>query len=355
MNNLAIGRFLSLGLAGLAIISSLSLNSCKRQTITEVDTVYVHDPDLDDSVSGWTYRQSGTQSGLVISQFASTNVGTVAGDNGTVLRTTDMGNTWRSMATVPSGVTQYGVWFFDANNGFTIDASSISRTSDGGASWQVSSSPSSNWLRSLCFIDRMTGFVGSADPYSSPAGSDGEIWRTSDGGITWNQVLANYTGGIYNIQFSSPTTGIATGKFGAAFYTTDAGLTWSQASTDQPIAFYTHTAFVNATTGFAPTGSLVSNSIGLDTTIGYLAKTTDGGRSWKTIMNTPFSLSAIATNGKGVVTAAGWGGNILESTDNGATWNHSNLGNDRWIDVSYANATRSVMIGSYGHIVTRDR
>ncbi len=355
MKSNTFARILFLGLAGLAVISSLSLNSCRQKTITEVDTVYVHEPDWDDSAS-WTYRQSGTTSGLVISQFASSNVGTVGGNNGTVLRTTDMGTTWSAMSTVPSYSTVYGIWFFDAKNGFANgDGSYIYKTTDGGNTWSSISFPSSIWQRSICFVDRMTGFIGTADPYSSPAGSDGEIWRTTDGGYTWQQVATNSTGGIYNIQFSSSTTGIATGKFGAAFYTTDAGLTWNQSTTDQPLGFYTHTAFINATTGFAPAGTLSNNSIGIDSLGGYLAKTTDGGRSWTTVKTTPYALSGIATNGMGVITAAGWGGNLLESTDNGATWNHTKLGDDRWIDVSYANATRSIMIGTYGHIVTRDR
>src|SRR5205814_1747105 len=88
-------RILTFSFAGLAVVSSLSLNSCKKQ-ITEVDTVYVHSGDS----SAWVNRRSGTTNDLVTGAFQGTT-GYVSGGHGTVLQTTDAGNTWQVVSAVP--------------------------------------------------------------------------------------------------------------------------------------------------------------------------------------------------------------------------------------------------------------
>src|SRR5205807_5764390 len=67
--------------------------------------------------------------------FTDANTGTATGDNGTIIRSTDGGNSW---AIQSSGTTStlYGVSFTDLNNGTGVGASgTILRTTDGGNSW----------------------------------------------------------------------------------------------------------------------------------------------------------------------------------------------------------------------------
>ncbi len=363
------GRFIALSFGALAIISSLSINSCRQNTSVKWDTLVVHDtlPDLDDSTStsGWTYHSAGN-SGLVALQFtdgknfpaAEWNVG---GSNGVVLRSTDTGKTWPAVTPVPNGGTLYGIWFFDQWKGFALGDGGLWRTNDGGQSWNGMYLNSNYYLRSLYFVDKSVGFIGTADPTQNPLpGQNGEIWKTSDGGATWNEVYNTMvsnsqpgTGGIYNFQFTSATHGIATGKFGMVLVTNDGGNTWTQGNSGVTGSI-AHTAFVGGNTIFAV---VLGNSYDwpADTVGGAVIKTTDGGMNWQTVQTTSYAPQGIATNGNGVITAAGFGGNILESRDNGMTWAHGSFGGDRWINIGYAAPYRAVMIGTFGHLVTRDR
>jgi len=81
--------------------------------------------------------------------FVDANTGTVVGDYGTIVRTTDGGNSWTVQA---SGTTQdlWAVSFTDANNGTavggTIGGSTILRTTDGGDTWVPESNPGTVFL-----------------------------------------------------------------------------------------------------------------------------------------------------------------------------------------------------------------
>ncbi|MDP4198536.1 MAG: YCF48-related protein [Bacteroidota bacterium] len=352
-----IGFSLALVVVAFGVISMLSLNSCRQRVTTEFDTVYVQSPDWDDSL--WVYRQSGTTEDLIISEFLSPQLGFVGGDGGTVLRSIDSGTTWARLATVPvsseSGTGVYGIHFFDATNGLAAgDGYNVWRTNDGGHTWSAIPISTSYNLRCMAFASPTVGILGTADAYSTPPGSNGELWRTSDGGATWNRVLSISTGSFYHIRFLSATYGIALGKFGTSYWTTDAGQTWNRSANDVPQYQITRSTFLNAQTGFA-CGILQQTDGSADPTGGALLRTDDAGQTWSTISHLQYPVQGIASGAAGILTAAGYAGNVLESTDQGATWPHATLGSARWIDVNYATPQRTIMIGANGHIATRDR
>src|SRR5262249_1317752 len=67
--------------------------------------------------------------------FTDANTGTVVGEYGTIVRTTDGGNSWTIQA---SGTTQtlWDVSFIDANNGTAVgEGGTILGTTDGGDHW----------------------------------------------------------------------------------------------------------------------------------------------------------------------------------------------------------------------------
>jgi hypothetical protein len=110
--------------------------------------------------------------------FSNTINGTVVGDDGTILTTTNGGATWDSQS---SGTTVdlYDVFYSDANNGTIVGGMYVSlilRTSDGGKTWLKQSTPSTSSLRSVWFTDANNGTV---------VGDYGTILRTTNGGITF--------------------------------------------------------------------------------------------------------------------------------------------------------------------------
>jgi len=312
------------------------------------DTVTVTQP------GPWNPVTTSTTDNLVIGQFVNSTTGFVSGANGTFLATSDAGSTWSLRSPAPvlyGGVTIYGISFFDASIGFAVgDQREISETTDGGMTWNqmdASNVPQSDLIRSVYFTDRKYGFVGTTDAYAAPSGT---ICSTTDGGQTWNPIFST-NGGIYNIDFNIPgsngANGVAQGRFGVNYWTTDRGTTWHPGSTDQANSLIARSTFISATTGFAVAQNLSNSN-------GYILRTDDGGHTWHTVKTISLGLSGIANNGAGVITAVGFGGVIVESTDGGATWGQSFAGTNRWTDIRYVSQHRAVLFGVNGDIDVRD-
>ncbi|HWF44342.1 MAG TPA: YCF48-related protein [Candidatus Kapabacteria bacterium] len=338
--------FSVLGLSGLSILSGCS------QSSTQTVTVYVHDtiPDWDDST--WTMRPSGTTSNLVRVQFVDSSLGYAAGAAGTVLRTSDAGQTWTALTPAPTtgngsgNNTCYGIWFFNKLNGIAVgDGNGVYHTSDGGITWYGTTINAQYYLRAIYFINGTTGFIGTSDPVS--AGAAGEIWKTTDAGVTWQNVSTNQTGGIYTLSFASQTNGIALGNFGTSYWTSDGGSSWHPGTSNA-------TGQISGGTFTAPT-TAYATELGSSSFSGTLLRTTDAGVTWNSVHDASYGTDAIAFNGTSEITAVGFNGGITESTDNGATWTDSQFGNNRWIGVAYLSANRSVIVGEQGQIATRHR
>src|SRR5213078_5101481 len=85
--------------------------------------------------------------------FVDANTGTVVGEYGTIVRTTDAGSSWTIQ---PSGTTQtlWGVSFTDVNNGTAVgEGGTILRTTDGGDNWASQPSGTTLQFRGVSFID----------------------------------------------------------------------------------------------------------------------------------------------------------------------------------------------------------
>ena len=125
--------------------------------------------------NGWSTVQSlGTS--LIDMTFVDAQTGWAVGTAGTVLKTTDRGETW---VTQSSGTTQAlrNVFFLDHQTGWVVgDGGTVLRTTDGGSSWDASVSEVSTTIRAVFFEDARNGLVLDANGIPS---------RTSDGGATW--------------------------------------------------------------------------------------------------------------------------------------------------------------------------
>ena len=347
----------SLIIASVIAVSVYGIVGCSNSTST--NTVYVHDtlvhhdmlPDWDDSL--WILRNSNTSAGLVTMQFLDSNVGFAAGTNGAVIRTTDAGLTWTALSPAPTtgnsggGNTCYGIWFFNKTNGIAVgDANGVIHTTDGGTTWYGTTINTSYFLRSIFFINPLTGFIGTSDP--NTAGAAGEIWRTTDAGVTWGKVSSNNTGGIYSIRFGSSTNGVALGGFGTAYWTSDGGSSWHAGTSGFSDKQIIGCAFTSPTNAFA---SCIGSQFS-----GAIIHTTDAGVTWTPVRSTGYGCGAIAFNGSSVLTAMGYNGNVSESTDNGVTWRDDTAGGGRrWMAIAYPSQVRAVAAGEGGLVATRHR
>lgn len=80
------------------------------------------------------------------------------------------------------------------------------------------------------FIDENIGFLVGSRFKEGNDTSDDVIYKTSDGGFTWNKVLDQYnepgSWGLYGISFINDSIGIATSKTAMLYTTTNQGESW---------------------------------------------------------------------------------------------------------------------------------
>ena len=263
----------------------------------------------------------------------------VVGSTGTILRSTDAGTTWNK---IPSPVTSdlMDVYFPNETEGWIAAVNSILHTQDGGFTWTVAYTTSSSVL-SIFFLDQFYGWAG---------GSYGEIWKTTNGGITWistgSQTKYSW---IFDIQFVDHSNGYAVGSNFGFFKTTDGGTTWNVSEGNDGFSTLLKALyFTDAKTGWVA---------GKD---GYVNFTSDGGVTWTGMGNlTPEALNyqvmhSIAYTGARIVVVGNQG--YYAYSDNGGTsWAIQQIQDSQNIySVSFADGPHGIAVGFGGQIVASD-
>ncbi|HVJ49080.1 WD40/YVTN/BNR-like repeat-containing protein [Desulfitobacterium sp.] len=188
-----------------------------------------------DGGSTWKQIYPGVWPSLfTLTRFFNSYDGVSAGtlvEPGAILRTTDGGHMWLHIGSVPGGGRIIDLSFPDQQHGWVITESfsgtdiqrTIYRTTDGGLTWQTvnRSKEQKNLYAWLSFVDDNTGFVGSGW---------GHLFVTHDGGRTL-QVVDDKDSDSANFQFINSNVGWKT--MDHHFYaTTDAGQTWRMVPLD---------------------------------------------------------------------------------------------------------------------------
>jgi len=143
----------------------------------------------------------------------------LSGAWGTLLKSSDGGNTWFSINSNTTGSLELIV-FKDLLNGFIIANSGPTIiTTDGGENWNTINY-SFGWLNDGAFYGNNSIAL---------AGSDGNIYISNDGGQTWTEKIVASSGTyVSSISFKDSLKGIAVGETGLLLFTTDGGDTWNQ-------------------------------------------------------------------------------------------------------------------------------
>lgn len=203
-------------------------------------------------------------------EFVSGTTGMMVLDS-TILRTTNCGASW-SVALTNADVMFYDITFVSATVGYaagaqamTLDTFFVYRTLDAGQTWTLCT-PIHDWSA----VTPIIHFRSSLEGYLT--GSD-SIFRTTDGGVTWNSVYADATGSyIATICTPDPSTAYACDLVNAeVIKSTNGGLTWSGTSQIMASPAY-GSNFINSNFGFMCGGNGIN--------AGYISETVDGGVSW---------------------------------------------------------------------------
>lgn len=253
--------------------------------------------------SQWVQVTSGTTSFLTSVQSITGTTNYAAGFGGTVLKSTNSGQTWSAL-TSPSASNINKIFFPPTGSALTgwVATTGVYKSTNGGVNWvqQIASGSFSD----LAFVDLNTGFAVRTTIVS----------KTTNGGTNFTNI--NYTSNslvsVNKIIHISGQTLMILGVDNAndttfVFKSTNLGDTWSQIFKTPGVFF--DMKFLNATTGMMCGNNAITK------------RTTNGGTSWTSI-SVPASTDLLGIHfaSSSIFYMVGSGGVILKSTNTGVNW-----------------------------------
>lgn len=200
-------------------------------------------------------------------------------------------------------------------------------------------------LYSVYFINGNTGFVGSqSDDYPNFIG--GQVIRTTNGGITWQQVLIDTNLRVGDFYFFDSNTGFVVGgsysTVGRIFKTTNGGINWVNVTPNSINSFLWNIEFLNPLTGY------IGGAYGV-------YKSTDGGFNWNKILGQSnflnFSFSRISFPDFNTGYYLADSGKVHKTINGGTNWQLVRSGGDSlFFDIKFLNTNTGFITGEAGRL-----
>lgn len=296
----------------------------------------------------WKKLQSPVNVTLRYLAFVDSLTGWAAGEAGTIIRTTDGGDSWDIQnSTVQTFIMD--IFFVDKNLGWALTLkdvfpfnSIILKTTNGGDVWNTENFPDSSALiRTILFFDSLNGFAGGS-----------YIAYTSDGGISWikSDIDSNMVSGfpVYKFNFLNRQFGYACGGrldvAGVVWRTTSYGLHWTAQgiSADDVFDLYILDSLNAITLSGDPEGLYPIADL----------KTTNAGLTWN---YTELSFFGLSFNIDFRTYNEGWsasGYKLLLTTNRGETWEEfETLDSTVVYDLQFLDAKIGYAVGENGVIL----
>jgi photosystem II stability/assembly factor-like uncharacterized protein len=253
--------------------------------------------------SQWVQTTSGTSNFLTSVQSITNTINYAAGFAGTVLKSTNSGQTWSAL-TSPSASNINKIFFPPTGSAATgwVATTGIYKSTNGGVNWvqQVATGSFSD----LAFVDLNTGFAVRTNIVIKTTNGGVNFTNsnyTSNTAISANKII--YVSGqivmILGVDNANDTTFV--------FKSTNMGDTWAQVFKTTGVFF--DMKFLNSNTGIMCGNNAITK------------RTTNGGTSWTSI-SVPAStdLLGIHLASSSIFYMVGSTGTILKSTNAGVNW-----------------------------------
>ena len=283
-----------------------------------------------------TPQDSGTQAtirGLAVRNHAEA---WVTGSGGTVIRTTDSGRTWkripipesnaldfRDVEVLPDGT----LLLMSIGSG---NASRILRSSDSGNTWRtvLSNQDATGFFDGMTFHpDGLRGVL-----FGDPVKGRLDLYHTRDGGLTWSRAPAEQRPAVQKDEygFAASGTGIALhgrhiwiatgGSIARIFHSADAGMSWTAHDTGIRSGTESSGIFSIAALDHKTVIAVGGDYVHPERDTGNVARSTDGGRTWKTLQTVRMPHKAcVQSLGHGRLLTCGRTGVAFSDTA-GQTW-----------------------------------
>jgi photosystem II stability/assembly factor-like uncharacterized protein len=281
-----------------------------------------------DGGQNWIPQSSGTGNKLRTLSLNGDMVGYAVGDRGEIIKTRTGGDLWTSqLRGTVSGFQK--LFFANADTGLAVATGEIAKTTDGGVTWTSQPSQVPGDAADFYFVNSLVGWaVGSKsmeeDGY--PLNRKAAIAKTIDGGITWipeyskNPIDMRSTG-LNSVHFCDAVHGWAVGRSswnsqGIIFRTTDGGATWDYGESG---------IYCNITGVFALDEKHVW-AVGSADRMGFIMSSEDGGITWDfQNPSTSQSFNSIFFKGAQNGWIIGRGNVFLRTTNGGKDWTPQDL------------------------------
>jgi len=297
----------------------------------------------------WARQRAGTMAWLHSVYFLDQNRGWAVGSKGTLLQTTDGGNTWKVRGATTDDVVR-DIVFIDDKNGWLVcevntyqlkavdePRAYLMKTIDGGDNWKrlelKDFNPDSILVRAV-FTRKGRGWT---------FGEGGAIYTTRDAGETWVALRSPTRRLLLGGIFVDDDRGWIVGAGATIIQTSDGGDTWYQSQLPQveKSVRFTAASFVDNRNGWA-VGSA-----------GSVYRTVNGGRTWQrqesTVAVDLFDVKFVDANEGWAVGAEG---TIIHTTDGGEHWTTERSGTEHPLErVFFTDKNRGWAVGFGGTVV----
>lgn len=142
-----------------------------------------------------------------------------------ILKTTNRGANWQEIRIDTANYVSRHLQFLNTNVGYLI-RDALYKTTDGGYTWEAVNRPVTNSSRNHFFVNPDTGWC---------AGITG-IFRTNDGGANWT-LQTDLSGAFSALHFEDSNDGWAVGRTGIIYKTVTGGLTSLETSSERISSF----------------------------------------------------------------------------------------------------------------------